>query len=80
MHIQMLRRYSRRMAYPHAITRVKHHQFFSKGWKRAVPIMLSTIVLLLIGTLVFLRLVGYYRREYELRRSSRLMDGEKFGF
>ncbi|KAK6060947.1 hypothetical protein COOONC_01388 [Cooperia oncophora] len=58
----------RRMSYPHAIIRMKQHHFFSKGWARALPIVVANILILLVGTLVFLRLVGYYNREYRKRR------------
>ncbi|KAK5986152.1 hypothetical protein GCK32_003220 [Trichostrongylus colubriformis] len=58
----------RRMSYPHAIRRMKQHHFFSQGWARALPIVFGNILVLLVGTLVFLRLVGYYNREYRKRR------------
>ncbi|WKY05700.1 hypothetical protein Q1695_006137 [Nippostrongylus brasiliensis] len=60
----------RRMSYPHAIRRMVRHQFFSKGWARALPIVAANVVILLVGTLVFLRLVGYYNREYNRRHLS----------
>ncbi|XGW28818.1 hypothetical protein V3C99_008538 [Haemonchus contortus] len=58
----------RRMSYPHAVRRMKHHHFFTKGWARALPIVVANILILLVGTLVFLRLVSYYNREYRKRR------------
>ncbi|VDO22615.1 unnamed protein product, partial [Heligmosomoides polygyrus] len=60
----------KRMSYPHAVRRMKQHRFFSEGWARALPIVAANIIILLVGTLVFLRLVGYYNREYRRRRFS----------
>ncbi|KAL6739877.1 hypothetical protein Aduo_013276 [Ancylostoma duodenale] len=58
----------RRMSYPHAVRRMKHHKFFDNGWARALPIVLANILLLLFGTVIFLRLVGYYNRENRRRK------------
>ncbi|PIO61153.1 hypothetical protein TELCIR_17332, partial [Teladorsagia circumcincta] len=31
-----------RMSYPHAVRRMKQHHFFSKGWARALPIVVGS--------------------------------------
>ncbi|KAK6748424.1 hypothetical protein RB195_001198 [Necator americanus] len=62
----------RRMSYPHAIKRMEHRKFLARVWSAVLPIVSANVLLLLFGTVVFLRLVGFYNREH--RRNKFVLD------